>query len=182
RLFYSEFFSWDRQPGLFYQGGYMSITRFVVGMFSLAAMVLGAGAVPGQDYPNKPIRIVTSAAGGGTDFISRLIGQGISGPLGQNVIVDNRGSSVSGEVVFRAPPDGYTLLVVGSTLWIGSLFDKEIPYDPVGDFSPVKLTTSSPSVLVVHPSVPVKSVKELIALAKAKPGVLNYASASIGSP
>ena len=86
---------------------------FLIGGLSVSLMVLGAGAVSGQDYPNKPIRIVTAALGGGSDFAARLIAQGISGPLGQPVIVDNRGGVVPGEIVAKAPPDGYTLLVAG---------------------------------------------------------------------
>src|SRR3990170_1805340 len=153
--------------------------RFVVWMF-LVGVVLDAGVVSGQDYPNKPIRIVTSSVGGGTDFVARQIAQGISGPLGQQVIVDNRPSGViPGETVAKAAPDGYTLLAAGGILWMGPLIQKT-PYDAVRDFSPISLTARSPNVLVVHPSLPVKSVKELIALARARPGDLNYGSAGQG--
>jgi tripartite-type tricarboxylate transporter receptor subunit TctC len=154
--------------------------RFVVWMFPLGMMVLGAGMVFGQNYPNKPIRIVASAAGGSGDFAARLIGQGLSGALGQQVVVDNRGGIIPGEIVSKAPPDGYTLLIDAASFWIGPLL-QETPYDPVKDFAPVTLTDSAPNVLVVNPSLPVKSVKELIALAKARPGELNYGSSSTGS-
>jgi tripartite-type tricarboxylate transporter receptor subunit TctC len=157
----------------------MLLSRSVLGMFSVGLMVLGAGVVSGQAYPNKPIRIVTAAVGGGSDFTSRLIAQGISVPLGQPVIVDNRSVGISApEIVAKALPDGHTLLF--GSFWIDTLLYKA-PYDPVRDFSPITLATRSPNILVVHPSVPVKSVKELIALTKAKPGELNYGSGGPGS-
>ncbi|MBI4189464.1 MAG: tripartite tricarboxylate transporter substrate binding protein [Betaproteobacteria bacterium] len=164
---------------LFYQGGFMPVPRFAVWMFSVGMMVLGAGVVSGQEFPNKPIRMVTSPPGGGADFASRLIAQGLSGPLGQQVIVDNRGGIIPMEIVSKAPPDGYTLLLSAS-LWLTPLL-QNTPYDPVRDFSPITLVGNSPNVLVVHPSLPVKSVKELIALAKARPGELNYASGATGA-
>jgi tripartite-type tricarboxylate transporter receptor subunit TctC len=154
--------------------------RFVAWMFPLGMMVLSAGMVFGQNYPNKPIRIVASAAGGSGDFAARLIAQGLTGALGQQVVVDNRGGIIPGEIVSKAPPDGYTLLIDAASFWIGPLL-QETPYDPVKDFAPVTLTDSAPNVLVVNPSLPVKSVKELIALAKARPGELNYGSSSTGS-
>ncbi|MBI4191135.1 MAG: tripartite tricarboxylate transporter substrate binding protein [Betaproteobacteria bacterium] len=157
------------------------MTRFVVSIFSVGLMVVGTGAVSSQDYPNKPLRIVTTPVGGGSDLLSRLIAQGISGPLGQSVIVDNRPTAVIAEIVAKAPADGYTLLATSPGLWVLPLFEKT-RYDPVRDFSPISLTARAPLLLVVHPSLPVKSVKELIDLAKAKPGVLNYAAGSIGTP
>jgi tripartite-type tricarboxylate transporter receptor subunit TctC len=152
----------------------------LAGILSLALSVTGA-IVQAQNYPTKPIRFVTSEAGGGTDFAARTVAQGIAGPLGQPVIVDNRGSggTISGEIVARANPDGYTILVTGGSFWVGPLLRKA-PYDPIKDFTPVSLLMTSPYVLVVHPSMTVKSVKELIDLAKAKPGELNYAATSIG--
>ncbi len=146
----------------------MSITRFLVSMFSIGMMVLAAGVVSGQNYPNKPIRIVTSEIGSASDFVARLIAQGLSASIGQQVIVDNRGGggSISGDIVAKAPPDGYTLLVGSGTFWIGPLLIKT-SYDPVKEFSPITLAASSPNIIVVHPSLPVKSVKALIALAKA---------------
>jgi len=125
---------------------------------------------------------VTSGVGGGSDFVARLVAQGISGPLGQPVIVDNRPNSViAAEALSRAAPDGYTLMSWGSAMWIGALLQK-MPYDPVRDFTPVILVGRAPSILVVHPSLPVKSAKELIALARAKPGELNYSTSATGSP
>ena len=163
----------------------MLMPRVLACMFFVGVTVLGADRVSAQGYPNKPIRIVTSQPGGGTDFVARLIAQGISGPLGQPVIVDNRGGgsgAVAGEIVAKAQPDGYTLLSYGPAIWIMPLLRSNVPYDPVKDFSPISLTDSSPNVLVVYPTVPAKSVKELIALAKSKPGALNYARAAAGGP
>jgi len=150
------------------------------GIVALAMMVLFADVVSGQNYPNKSLRIVTAGLGGGSDFAARVIAQGITGPLGQPVIVDNRSSNIVGDIVAAAPPDGYTLLVIGSSFWIAPFLQKT-SYDPVRDFSPITLAERSPNVLVVHPSVPAKSVKELIAFAKAKPGALNYGSSAPGS-
>ena len=156
----------------------MPIPRLAPWMFSIAPLVLAAGVASGQDFPVKPIRIVTSAPGGSSDFTSRLIAQGLTEQLGQQAIVDNRGN-FGGELVAKVPPDGYTLLVDGASLWIGPLLQKT-SYDPVRDFAPVTIAVSAPNVIVVHPSLPVKSVKELIALAKARPGELDYGSGGIG--
>ena len=154
--------------------------RFAVVLSSVGLMVVSTGVVSGQDYPNRPIRIVTQAAGGGSDFTARIIAQGISGPLGQPVVVDNRsGTSIGPEIVAKSPPDGHTLLLQGASVWIGPLLRK-VPFDPVRDFSPITETSKEVSILVVHPSVAANSVKELIALAKAKPGVLNYGSSGAG--
>jgi tripartite-type tricarboxylate transporter receptor subunit TctC len=143
---------------------------------------LFAANVNGQSFPVKPLRIVTSAIGGGNDFIARLIAQGLSaGTLGQSAVVDNRASGViPGEVVAKAPADGYTLLVIGSSFLVTPLL-QSVPYDPIRDFSPITLISTSPNIVVVHPSVPVRSIKELVALAKARPGELNYASTAPGS-
>ena len=154
--------------------------RFVV-WFPMGIMSLGAAPVSGQDYPSKPIRIVAGAPGSGSDFVSRIIAQGISGPLGQPVVIDNRIALMSAELVSKAAPDGYTLLVQGASLWIVGLLQK-ITYDVLTDFSPITIVNREVLVLVVHPSLPAKSVKELIALAKAQPGALNYASGSTGGP
>ena len=160
----------------------MLLPRFVAGAFVVATMALGTGVVSGQNYPNKPIRIVTSAAGGGADFVSRLIAQGLTGSLGQQVIVDNRAAGImSIETVAKAPPDGYSLVLNSSTIWILPLLRDNVPWDPVKDFAPITMATSSPAVLVVHPSLPVKSVKQLIALAKARPGALDYCTSGTGN-
>ena len=158
----------------------MLIPRFVAAILSVGLVIPGTGLVSGQDYPNKSIRIVAGGAGGGGDFTARLIGSGISGPLGQSVIVDNRPAVVGAEPVSKAPLDGYPLLGQGASLWITPLLQK-YPYDVARDFSAISLISREVNILAVHPSVPVKSVKELIALAKARPGELNYSSGGIGS-
>jgi tripartite-type tricarboxylate transporter receptor subunit TctC len=147
----------------------------------LAAALFFAGAVQlhAQEYPNRSIRIVTSPPGGGNDFPARIVARGISGPLGQQVVVDNRPTILIGDIVAKAPPDGYTLLVSGSPHWIGPLIEK-MNYDPIKDFAPISLLDRAPVVLVVHPSMPVKSVKHLITLARSKPGELNYSSGGPG--
>ena len=135
-----------------------------------------------QPFPSKLIRIITSEAGAGADLFSRYIAQGIAGPLGQPVIVDNRGGNfvIQARELMAAPPDGHTLIFGTATMWVQALFEK-VPYDPVADFAPVAMAARAPNVLVIHPSLPVKNVAELIALAKAKPGLLNYASGISGS-
>ncbi len=144
-------------------------------MLPVCLLVLGAGTVIAQDYPNRPVRIVTGEPGGTNDFVARLLAQGLTKGLGQNVIIENRPSNLIGEVVAKAPADGYTLLVAGATFVTVPLLQKT-PYDPVKDFAPITLATTAPTIMVVHPSLPVKSVKELIAFAKARPGELNYSS------
>jgi tripartite-type tricarboxylate transporter receptor subunit TctC len=140
----------------------------------------GSGAVFAQTYPVKPVRIVTVAPGSANDIVARLIAQEIRAGLGQPVVVDNRGT-VAAELVARAPADGYTLLLYGSAVWLSPFIRASTPYDPVKDFAPVTLVASSPNVVVVHPSLPVKSARELIALAKARPGEINYAAGSLGA-
>ncbi len=158
----------------------MMMPRFVVWMLPTALIVFGTETVFAQDFPNRLIRIVVASPGGGSDFMARRVAQGISGPLGQTVMVDYRGAGLlSAENVIKSPPDGYTLYVTGSTLWVVPLLRK-VPYDVEKDFSPVTLTDQSPGVLAVHPSLPIKSVKELIALAKARPGELTYSSSQAG--
>ena len=147
-----------------------------------AAGMLTISAANAQEYPSKPIRIITSTAGGGTDIVSRIVAQGLTVALKQQVVVDNRASAVTGETVAMAPPDGYTLLLNGTGFWIAPLVQVKPAYDSVRDFAPISLLTTTQDALVVHPSVPVKSVKELIAFAKAHPGELNYASSAIGTP
>ena len=139
-----------------------------------------------QQYPAKPIRmIVPFSAGGGVDLIGRTLAQKLQEAWGQSVIVDNRGGAGGNsgtDMVAKSPPDGYTLLMgyVGN-LAINPWLFRKLPYDPVKDFAPVSLTTTAPNLLVVHPSVAAATVNDLIALAKAKPGALSYASAGVGT-
>lgn len=153
---------------------------FVVCMVAVGLMGLGVGTASGQEYPSKPIRIITSPAGGGNDFVARLLARALSAPLGQQVIVDNRATILIADIAAKSAPDGYTLLVSGSAHWIGPLIEKTA-YDPIRDFESITLTDRAPSVLVVHPSMPVKSVKQLVALAKSRPGDLNFAVGGPGS-
>ena len=146
----------------------------------IGMLALGADLALGQEYPSRPIRIVTAAAGGGNDIAARIIAQGIAGPLGQPVIVENRPSLISTEAVARAQPDGYTLSVVGNLLWTGPITQNKI-YDPLTEFSPITIVATRPFLLVAHASLPVKSVAELIALAKAKSGDLTIARSTFGS-
>jgi tripartite-type tricarboxylate transporter receptor subunit TctC len=148
--------------------------------FGLAALLAGAcGQALAQSYPVRPVRIVTTTAASSSDLVARLIGEKISPVLGEPIVIDNRGV-IAAEIVARAAPDGYTLVSYGSPLWIAPLL-REVPYDPIADFAPITLTADSPNVLVVHPSLPVKTVQDLIALAKRRPGELNYGSSSTGA-
>jgi tripartite-type tricarboxylate transporter receptor subunit TctC len=144
------------------------------------------GIVQAQNYPNRPVHLVVpNPAGGGTDAYARILAKGLEQTLGQPVIVENRpgqGTSIGGAAVSRAAPDGYTLLLAtSSTLAINVSLYKKLPYDPLKDFTPISLVAAVPFVVVVHPSLQVASLEELIALAKRKPGELSYASAGVGS-
>ena len=157
--------------------------------YILAGAVLAASfAAPlaAQTFPVKPVRIIVPfPAGGGVDIVARGLAPLLSERWKQQAIVDNRpgaGTVIGAEIAARSPPDGYTLLLANTAHAINATLYKKLPFDPVADFSPITLIATQPSVLVVHPSVPVKSVKELIALAKAKPGALNYASSGNGTP
>jgi tripartite-type tricarboxylate transporter receptor subunit TctC len=145
-------------------------------------MALGPNQVRGQDYPNKPIRIIGGSPGGGNDITARLIGQAISATLGQPVIVENvaGGAIGSAEATLRAAPDGYTMVVIGGAIWITPILQKTPSYDAVTDFAPITLISRGPAIVAVHPSLPAKSVKELVALARSRPGELNFASSVIG--
>ena len=156
-------------------------------MTVVAACVIGAAPARtlAQDYPVKPIRfIVPTSAGGGVDTLSRLVGQKVAEAWGQQVIVDNRGGAsgiIGTEMAARAPADGYTLLIIPTTFSVNpSLFDK-LPYDPSKDFVPVTLLSKEPNVLVVHPSLPARSVRELVDLSKRTAEKINYGYGGSGS-
>ena len=151
------------------------------GLLALATITLAAsGSGLAQGYPTRPVRVVTSAPGGGVDFTARLLAQGLASALGQQFVVDNRGgTNISSMTVANATPDGYTLLVDNNTLWVAPLLGK--PAYTMAQFTPVVLASRSLNVLVVHPSLPINSVKDLIALAKSKPGEINYAAGLVGS-
>jgi tripartite-type tricarboxylate transporter receptor subunit TctC len=150
---------------------------------------LAASLVPGasaQGYPNRSIRVVVPfSAGGANDSVARIVGQKLGEALGQTVVIDNRpggATNLGTEIVAKAPADGYTLLVNNSSPVANVSLYKSLPYDFRKDLAPVTLIATTPLVLVAHPSLPVRSVKELIVLAKAKPGQLTYGSAGISSP
>jgi tripartite-type tricarboxylate transporter receptor subunit TctC len=156
-----------------------------IAMSALVTLALCATHAGAHEYPTRPIRaLVGFVAGGGTDLMAREIGQKLSASLGQQVIVDNRagGGGVIAAVIARdAPPDGHTIFFgTISTLAANVATMSRLPYDPVRDYAPITMTSSTPYFLVVHPSVPAHSVKEFIALAKAKPGQLNFGSTGIG--
>ena len=150
-----------------------------------ACVAGGIGVAQAQQYPARSIRLVVpSAPGGGTDISARILAPKLSEYLGQQVVVDNRpgaGSMIGGEIVARAAPDGYTLLMGISTLAINPSLYRKVPYDTAKDFAPISQAVSLSNVIVSHPSLPAKNVKELIAIGKAKPGQLNFASAGIGT-
>jgi tripartite-type tricarboxylate transporter receptor subunit TctC len=151
-------------------------------MCGVMVSAVALGSVSAQTFPAKPVRIVTAQAGGGTDFVSRIIAQGLTETLKQPVVVDNRGGNVSivADLVAKAAPDGHTLLVYAATFWVLPLM-QTVSYDPTRDFAPITLATSAPNMLVVHPSLPVKTVREFVVLAKARPGTLNYGGSTAGS-
>ena len=149
------------------------------------AAAIFAQAAGAQNYPNRPLRLVVPfSAGGAADVPGRILTQKMSEALGHQVVVDNRpgaGSTIGADQVAKAPPDGYTLLTISNTHFVSAALYKKLPYDSVSDFAPVTQVTSAPNIIVVHPSLPAKTVKELIALAKAKPGKIDYASSGNGS-
>lgn len=149
-------------------------------------ILLVAQTLAAQPYPTRSIRLVIPyPPGGPTDFVGRTVGQKLSQALGQQIVVDNRpgaGTIIGSELVARAAPDGYTLLFgTGGGTFLAPLMLPKVPYDPHRDFAPVSMLVQSPQVLVVHPSVAANSVSELVALAKAKPGALNFASVGTGT-
>jgi tripartite-type tricarboxylate transporter receptor subunit TctC len=151
-------------------------------MLSAIAAILTLSPAYAQNYPVKPVRIVTGGPGSNGDFASRLLASALAAPLGQQVFVENRPSGVIlGETVAKSPADGHTLLITGSSFWLAPYLLDNVPWDPQRDFATIMLATTSPNLVVVHPSLPTKTIKELIALAKSRPGQLNYASGATGS-
>ncbi len=159
--------------------------RFIGMALATSAFVATASAQPQQTYPDRPIRfVVPLATGGATDIAARLFGQKLADAFGQQVVIDNRpgaGGLIGAELAAKASPDGYTLMMVSSSHTVLPSLHKKLPYDIVNDFAPVTMLIATPFLLLVHPSVPANSVKDLLALAKAKPGQINYASGGNGS-
>lgn len=153
-----------------------------------AALFTLLAAMPalGQDYPSRPIRVVVPfPAGGGTDIVARLVTQKLGATMGANFVIDNRagaGGTIGTDIAAKSAPDGYTLVMVSGSHAINPSLYKKLPYDTARDFAPISMLVSGPGLLVVHPSVPAKTVKDLIALARSRPGELNYASAGSGTP
>ena len=161
------------------------IFRCMVCVLTVAGLVPAPGALA-QKFPEKAVRIVVPfAAGGGTDIIARIMAQKLSDEWGRNVVVDNRpggGTVIGSELVARSTPDGYTLLLTANPHSSNPALVAKLPYDTARDFSAVTMTAAAPLLLVVHPTLPVRTVQELIAHAKAKPNLLTYASSGNGGP
>lgn len=151
---------------------------------AMALMVLAQTCIA-QNYPSKPVRLlVPFSAGSGSDTIARIYASGLGEALGQQLIVENRAGAagnIGAEVVARAPADGYTLLFVNIAHAVNVSMYRKLGYDALRDFAPVSLLATGPAMLVTHPSLPVKTVKELVALARARPGAINHASAGVGT-
>src|SRR5687767_14521001 len=158
----------------------------------LQALCVGAALVASiaaeaqaQSYPAKPVRlIIPFSAGGAADVPGRILADRLTPVLGQQVVIENRpgaGSTIGAEAAARAAPDGYTLFMISNTHFVSAGLYRKLAYDSLNDFTPVTQVTSAPNVLIVHPSLPAKNVKELIGLAKSRPGQINYASSGNGS-
>src|SRR3954469_25129909 len=151
----------------------------------LVGLLIFGNANAQNDYPTRPVKvIVPSPPGGGTDILARVLAQHFSKALGQPFVVENKpgaGNMIGIESVARAPADGYTLLVVASTLALNSVLYKKVPYDPIRDFAPITLAATAPNILIVNTALPARSLAEFIALAKQKPGQLSYGTPVAGT-
>lgn len=157
-----------------------------LGQGLLAAALLAVSSfVIAQDYPTRPIRMVVPfAPGGGSDISGRILADGLRQALGQTIVVDNRAgaaSTIGADIVSKASPDGYTMLLGNISMAFNAALYKNLPYDTLRDFAPVSLVVEQPNIMVVHPSLPAKTLAEFIALARATPGKLTYGSAGVGS-
>jgi tripartite-type tricarboxylate transporter receptor subunit TctC len=155
-------------------------------LLAAALLIAIPGAVCGQQYPAKPVRIIVPfAPGGATDIVTRLLAQKLTEAWGQQILVDNRGGAggnIGGELAAKSPPDGYTLFMTsGSIVTANQHIYRKMPFNPEKDLLPVTNVASGPQIVAVHPTFPAKGIKEMIALAKAKPGSMNFGSAGIGS-
>ena len=150
----------------------------------VACGLLAQGAVA-QTFPTHAVRlIIPFSAGGAADVPGRILGQRLSENFKQQLVIENRpgaGSTIGAEAASKAPPDGYTLFMISNTHFVSAALYKKLPYDALNDYTPLTQITNAPNVLVVHPSLPAKSIRDLIALAKAKPGQIDYASSGNGS-
>ena len=163
----------------------MNIRRFLSSGLALLVLIAAGSTVQAQDFPTRPVRfIVPAPPGGAPDAVARIVSQKMSQQMGQQVVVDNRGGGngiIGSEAAARAPGDGYTMVLgYAGPFSINPGLVPNLSYDPIKDFTPLTLLATSQNVLVVHPSFPARSLKEMIALAKAKPGTINYASGGTG--
>ena len=158
--------------------------RYPLGILFTLILAFTGIQVHAQQYPSRPVRIIVPfSPGGGTDFIARMIAAKLSSNLGQQFIIDNRlgaGSTIGTEFALKSPPDGYTLLLTSGSYTVASSLYK-LKYDPIKDMAPIIQPDDGPFIMAVHPSLPVKTVKQFVALAKSKPGQINYASSGQGS-
>jgi tripartite-type tricarboxylate transporter receptor subunit TctC len=161
-----------------------NLSQSLVSLLAAAMTVVPAQA-DAQTYPTKPVRLmVPFVPGGNTDIIARVVAPEMSKALGQQLVIENRGgggSTIGTEVVAKSPPDGYTLLLVSAAHVINPAMIKKLPYDSIRDFAPISVVADVPTAFAIHPTLPVKNVKEFIALAKARPGQLNYSTAGRGT-
>jgi tripartite-type tricarboxylate transporter receptor subunit TctC len=153
---------------------------------AMAALAVAfAGSAAAQSYPARPVRlIIPFSPGGAADVPGRILGDRLTKVLGQQVVIENRpgaGSTIGAEAAAKAAPDGYTLFMISNTHFVSAGLYKKLTYDSLNDFTPITQITAAPNILVIHPSLPAKNVKELIALAKSRPGQINYASSGNGS-
>lgn len=159
--------------------------RYLLAVSSAALLASTWLPASAQDYPSKPIRVVVPvAAGGSPDVLARLIGERIRPRLGQPFVIDNRagaGQMIGSDLVAKAAPDGYTIMLPTATYTGSAAIQPKLPFDPVNDLTGVAMVGVGPFLVIVHPSVPVKNIKELVALAKSRPGQVNYGSAGTGS-
>lgn len=166
----------------------MQMNRVVVASFCAFSMTLmvAAGGVQAQDYPTKPIRMIVGVApGGATDILARAAGARLGEVFRQQIVVENRPGAnhiIGGELTAKSARDGYTIQMIPEGFVINASVYAKLPFDPLKDFSPIALVANVPNVLVVHPSLPVRNVKSFIAIARSRPGELNYGSSSVGSP
>ena len=158
----------------------MQRSRAALSLSGFCITAFAATAAHGQAFPSKPIRILTTEAGGGGDLVARVICQALTSALGQPVIIDNRGLR-GAEIVAKAAGDGHTLLSYGNPLWLAPFLHAHVAFDPLRDFAPVTLSVSSPNVLVVNATVAATTVSDLIALARGRKNALNFASSGVGS-
>jgi tripartite-type tricarboxylate transporter receptor subunit TctC len=168
-----------------YRTGVLLAAALATGMAAGDAGAQATSTSSGQAYPTRPVRlIIPFSPGGAADVPGRILTQRLSEVLGQQVVIENRpgaGSTIGADVAAKAPPDGYTLFMISNTHFVSAALYKALPYDSLNDFAPITQVTSAPNVLVVHASLPAKSVKELVALARSRPRQIDYASSGNGS-